>query len=165
MSLPVSMDELHAMVCGAFPEAGIALACLETRTRQEDEAGAREAIAALGAVDGWIACAHATWPLDGETVPPLDEYILLGAELVTTSRPRRSLSVRSAGADTFLVSSFEETEGAPSHLRETIALMGEAPVAKLVYARYWTTTPEGLTHPVAACLWQIDFRADGRDAA
>jgi len=93
---------------------------------------------------------------------PLDDYILLGAELVTTTGSKRSLSVRSAGADTFLVSSFEETDGTPSHLRETIALMGEPPVSKLVYARYWSTTPEGLTHPVAACLWQIYFRADGR---
>jgi hypothetical protein len=162
MSLPVSIDELHAMVSEAYPEAEITLARIENRTRHENEAGAREAIAALGTVGGWIACAHATWPLNGEVPSPLDDYILLGAELVTTTGSKRSLSVRSAGADTFLVSSFEETDGTPSHLRETIALMGEPPVSKLVYARYWSTTPEGLTHPVAACLWQIYFRADGR---
>ena len=165
MSSPVTMDDLHAMVSAALPEAEIASVCLKTSTQRQTEEEAREAIAALGPVDGWIACAHATWPIAGEVLPPLEEYILLGAELVTISGPRRSLSIRSAGADAFLVSSFEETEGPPSHLRETIELMGEAPVAKLVYARYWRTTPDGLTHPVAACLWQIDFKTEGRRGA
>jgi hypothetical protein len=165
MSLPVSMDELHAMADGAYPEEGFEAVCLETSTRYDTEAGAKKAIAALGAVNGWIACAHETWSLGAEVLPSLDDQILLGAELVTASRPEQSLSVRAAGADLFLISRFAEIDGASTHLRETIALMGERPVARLVYGRYWRTTPEGLTHPVAACLWQIAFKEHDKAGA